>query len=105
MNIPELISAFKAHFGKQPTLFFRAPGRVNLLGEHVDYNNGPVLPVAIDRAVYLAATPNNTGIVQLYASDIGGEISFDLEKLDYKKDLSGHALPGWALYPAGVAWA
>ena len=105
MNIPELISTFKAHYGKQPTLFFRAPGRVNLLGEHVDYNDGPVLPVAIDRAVYLAAAPNNSGIVQLYAADIGGEISFDLERLDYKKDLSGHALPGWALYPAGVAWA
>jgi galactokinase len=105
MNIPELFSTFKGQFGKQPTLFFRAPGRVNLLGEHVDYNSGPVLPVAIDRAVYLAAAPNNTGIVQLYAADIGGEISFSLERLDYKKDLSGHALPGWALYPAGVAWA
>ncbi len=105
MNIPELISTFKAQFGKQPTFFFRAPGRVNLLGEHVDYNEGSVIPAAIDRAVYLAAAPNNTGIVQLYASDIGEEISLDLERLDYKKDLSGHALPVWALYPAGVAWA
>ena len=105
MNIPDLISTFKGQFGKQPTLLFRAPGRVNLLGEHVDYNSGPVLPVAIDRAVYLAATPNNTGIVQLYAADIGEEISFSLERLDYKMDLSGHALPGCALYPAGVAWA
>ncbi len=105
MNIPELIATFKAQFGKQPTLLLRAPGRVNLLGEHVDYNDGPVLPAAIDRAVYLAATPNNSGIVQLYASDIGEEISFSLERLDQKKDLSGNPLPGWALYPAGVAWA
>jgi galactokinase len=105
MNIPELIYTFKAHFGMQATLFFRAPGRVNLLGEHVDYNKGSVLPAAIDRAVYLAATPNNSRIVQLYASDIGAEISFGLERLDQKKDLSGHPLPGWALYPAGVSWA
>jgi galactokinase len=105
MNIPELIATFKAQFGKQPTLLLHAPGRVNLLGEHVDYNDGPVLPAAIDRAVYLAANPNKSGVVQLYAPDIGEEISFSLERLDQKKDLSGNPLPGWALYPAGVAWA
>jgi galactokinase len=105
MDISALISLFREKFGEQPASLFRAPGRVNLLGEHVDYNDGPVLPAAIDRAVYLAAIPDKSGIVQLYAPDIGDEISFSLERLDQKKDFSGRPLPRWALYPAGVAWA
>jgi galactokinase len=105
MDIAELFSAFKTQFRNQPTHIFRAPGRVNLLGEHIDYNGGPVLPAAIDRAVYLAAAENTSGIVQLYAIDIGQEISFSLDKFESKQDLVGNTLPGWALYPAGVAWA
>jgi hypothetical protein len=55
MNLTELHRAFTERFGRTPALVVRAPGRVNLLGEHVDYNDGPVLPAAIDRAVYIAA--------------------------------------------------
>ena len=66
-----------------------APGRVNLLGEHVDYNDGPVLPVAIDRAVRLTFTPRQDSQVHLKAVDLKAEASFDL----------------WVVYPAGVAWA
>ncbi len=105
MHITELLSAFKTQFGGDAERVFRAPGRVNLLGEHVDYNSGPVLPAAIDRAVYLAAAANTSGMVQLYARDIGEQISFSLDHLDVKQDLAGNPLPGWALYPAGVAWA
>ena len=83
----------------------RAPGRVNLLGEHVDYNSGPVLPAAIDRSVYLVAAPNPSGTVHLYAADIHGEVVFNLEDLESMRALAGAALPGWARYPAGVAWA
>lgn len=105
MDITQLISTFKAHFGDKPEQLIRAPGRVNLLGEHVDYNGGPVLPAAIDRAVYLAAAANTSNTVQLYAPDIGGEISFSLDNLATRQDLAGNQLPDWARYPAGVAWA
>ena len=80
-----------------------APGRVNLLGEHVDYNGGPVLPVAIDREVRMAATPRADSQVHLTALDLGHSVSFDLKRLAQKKDLNGAPLPGWALYPAGIA--
>ncbi len=82
-----------------------APGRVNLLGEHVDYNAGPVLPVAIDRAVRLTFTPQEDSQVHLEALDLKAETCFDLDSLAEKIDIHGRPLPGWALYPAGVAWA
>jgi galactokinase len=105
VNIPALISTFSEHFQIQPSLVMRAPGRVNLLGEHVDYNSGPVLPAAIDQSVYLVAAPNTTGTVHLHAADINEEVVFNLEDLESMRDLGGAALPGWARYPAGVAWA
>lgn len=101
----QLINTFRELFGEQDLQVFRAPGRVNLLGEHVDYNGGSVLPAAIDRAVYLAASPNKTRTVQLFAQDLDQEVSFNLYSLDRKRDLAGDPLPDWALYPAGVAWA
>ena len=105
MDISELVSSFRSHFDRQPGRVIRAPGRVNLLGEHVDYNDGPVLPAAIDRAVYLAAGANPSDSVHLYAVDIGEEVLFGLDFLGGKQDQAGNPLPGWALYPAGVAWA
>lgn len=81
-----------------------APGRVNLLGEHVDYNDGFVLPCAIDRVVTIAANPRNDRQVHLTALDLNQSVAFDLDQLDAKKDLAGRPLPGWATYPAGVAW-
>lgn len=80
-----------------------APGRVNLLGEHVDYNDGFVLPVAIDRVVTVAANPRDDRIIRLTAVDLNSSVAFDLDRLDRKVDVSGKPLPGWALYPAGVA--
>ena len=82
-----------------------APGRVNLLGEHVDYNDGSVLPAAIDRIVKIAADPREDGLVRLTAQDLNGSVSFRLDDLDSKTDVNGKPLPGWAKYPAGVAWA
>jgi galactokinase len=101
----QLASEFIDRFGVQPALLARAPGRVNLLGEHVDYNAGPVLPAAIDREVWLAIAPNEQGIVRLAARDLGKQASFTLEALSEKVDLRGEKLPGWTLYPAGVAWS
>lgn len=105
METAQLTSIFKDRFGSYPHLQVRAPGRVNLLGEHVDYNEGPVLPAAIDRAVYLAGSTTNSNNVELYAPDIDEEIIFSLYNLASKQDLSGDPLPNWAYYPAGVAWA
>ena len=96
---------FTEQFGSQPELLTRAPGRVNLLGEHVDYNDGPVLPAAIDRAVHLASARNQREIVHLLAFDLGEEVVFRLDALPDKRDARGNPLPHWALYPAGVAWA
>ena len=101
----DLNTAFKKIFNRQPAVLARAPGRVNLMGEHVDYNDGPVLPVAIDRAVSLAGSPAGDGIVHLAALDLKQEVAFRLDGLEHKTDLDGRPLPGWALYPAGVAWS
>ena len=97
--------AFQNHYLEQPTYLARAPGRVNLLGEHVDYNAGVVLPAAIDRSVTIAACKTDDRLVSLSALDLGEEVVFSLDQLEAKKGLTDSPLPGWALYPAGVAWA
>lgn len=101
----DLAARFQETFGRQPTLLARAPGRVNLLGGHLDYNQGAVLPVAIDRYVYLAAAPLDERAVHLQALDLGEGVVFSLDNLEAKVDLDGNPLPGWGYYPAGVAWA
>ena len=82
----------------------QSPGRVNLLGEHVDYNQGIVLPAAINRYVTVHAQPVIEPIVTLTALDLNGSVKFDLNEIEKKIDLTGQPLPGWALYPAAVAW-
>jgi galactokinase len=98
-------SAFRDRFSGEPAGIARAPGRVNLLGEHVDYNDGFVLPAAINRATYLAFRPARGGISHIVAADLGKEIRLDPRNLAAKTDAEGRALPDWALYPGGVAWA
>lgn len=101
----DLKAAFCQHFNTSPALLARAPGRVNLLGEHVDYNDGLVLPAAIDRAVRLAVAPIDEPVVHVLALDLGQQTAFHLDRLGAKTSLDGSPLPGWAYYPAGVAWA
>jgi galactokinase len=98
-----LSNSFSQQFNTTPTVIARAPGRVNLLGEHVDYNDGFVLPVAIDRSVRVAAAPVPDGLVTLAALDLNERISFSLDRLGEKVDVNGDLLPTWARYPAGVA--
>jgi galactokinase len=100
-----LASEFENFYGTQPQIEVRAPGRVNLLGEHVDYNQGVVLPAAIDREVRLAANATEDCMVTLHALDLGERVTFRLGDLEGKCDISAQKLPGWALYPAGVAWS
>lgn len=99
------IAEFQERFRERPAYVVRAPGRVNLLGEHVDYNDGFVLPAAIDRATWLAFSPGETDQTTLAALDMSEEVCFTLETLPSKTDAAGNALPTWALYPAGVLWA
>lgn len=82
-----------------------APGRVNLLGEHVDYNGGAVLPMAIDRFVRIEARMQEGGKISIEARDLGSAVEFSIGSLAQKVDTQGRNLPSWALYPAGVAWA
>ncbi len=82
-----------------------APGRVNLLGEHVDYNGGFVLPAAIDRYLSIIAQRVAGDVFSLQALDLQQEVSFRVDDLEAKQTLAGDPLPGWALYPAGVCWA
>ena len=65
-------TAFRAAFGHAPTLLVRAPGRVNLIGEHTDYNDGFVLPCAIDRATTVAIGPARGATTTIVAADYGG---------------------------------
>jgi N-acetylgalactosamine kinase len=63
---PRLAAAFRRCFGRPPTIIVQAPGRVNLLGEHTDYNGLPVLPMAIDRSIMIAVAARPDQIVQLH---------------------------------------
>lgn len=85
-------------FGQPPVALVRAPGRVNLIGEHTDYNDGFVLPLAINRAVWIAFIPQVKRQVNAFSLDFGEEISFSLDSFE-------HGGPGWGEYLKGVAWA
>lgn len=100
-----ILRVFHQKFGHAPTHLARAPGRVNLLGEHVDYNDGLVLPAAIDRATYVAFSPTDTPHTSLFAADFTEQAFFTPTNLSAKLQSDNSPLPDWAKYPAGVAWA
>jgi galactokinase len=91
--------AFRGRFLHEPELVVRAPGRVNLIGEHTDYNDGFVMPVAVDRAAWVAAGRRPDSVAVLRALDMGkDEVSFGVDKVP-------PSVGGWSDYPRGVAWA
>ncbi len=97
------LRAFRERFGREPALVVRAPGRVNLIGEHVDYNAGLVLPAAIDRAAWIAAAPVADDAITIEAADLAERTSFRMEHVALRTDQDGRPLAPWAFYPAGVA--
>ena len=94
----KLLSYFAAAFGRQAQMLSIAPGRVNLIGEHTDYNEGFVLPVAIDRTVAVAAAVRDDGEVAVRSLDYGECDEFD-------SDPERQAQGGWKNYVRGVIWA
>ncbi|HLO34188.1 MAG TPA: galactokinase [Anaerolineales bacterium] len=103
--IHHITNVFQEKFKDAPTHIARAPGRVNLLGEHVDYNDGFVLPAAIDRATYIAFAATDAEQTTLVAVDFNQEAFFSSGTLQLKTQMDGSALPEWASYPAGIMWA
>ncbi len=98
MSLQEKVTqAFIERFGERPLHVVRAPGRVNLIGEHTDYNDGFVLPMAIDRAIYIALSPRDDQRVELHSLDL--ENSADFSLTDFKKGDDG-----WVEYIKGMAW-
>jgi galactokinase len=93
-----LRNAFAEHYGRAPRLF-RAPGRVNLIGEHTDYNEGFVLPMAIDCETVAAAAPRDDRRVRAFSMNLNEAVEFDLDR-------PGERQRGlWLDYLEGVAWA
>jgi len=93
-----IIEAFEAHFGSLPSWLVRAPGRINLIGEHTDYNDGFVLPMAIERAIWIALRPRGDGQVKVHSLDFGETRAFMLGEFRRGSE-------GWLEYLKGVAWA
>ncbi len=92
-------NAFHTRFQSEPALIVRAPGRVNLIGEHTDYNDGFVLPIAIDRAAWLAVGPSNDSWSRVRAMDMKNDDQ------TFPADRVPSSNGGWADYPKGVVWA
>lgn len=94
----KVVREFVARFGSRPEYLVRAPGRVNLIGEHTDYNDGFVLPMAIDRAVWIALRSRRDRVVQAHSLEFGATAPFDLTGFD-------RGDTGWLEYVKGTAWA
>jgi galactokinase len=95
-----LADRFAREFGTSPAGVWQAPGRVNLIGEHTDYNEGFVLPFAIDRAARVAVGPRADSTVRLLSTyGDQGTVTASLDSLE-----PGSA-KGWTKYPLGVMWA
>lgn len=95
---------FRDNFDDDAELLVRAPGRVNVIGDHTDYNDGFVLPAAIDRDVAIALSPTGDQIVEAVSDALDEPVRFDLRNWDARPGNWGRYLQGvmWALADAGI---
>jgi len=96
-RVAAIRSEFTRQYGAPPEIVVRAPGRVNMIGEHTDYNDGYVFPIAIDRSVLLAASARADRTVRLYAADFQAHDTFSLDNIEH---VETHT---WSNYQRGVA--
>ncbi|MCC9135353.1 galactokinase [Pontibacter silvestris] len=92
--INDIVSKFKELYSQEPVIV-RSPGRVNLIGEHTDYNNGFVLPAAINKEIYFAIAPNGRDTFRAFSCDMGESAEFNISNIK-PSDI------GWANYLLGV---
>lgn len=90
-------SVFRHRFGSAPDMLFRAPGRVNLIGEHTDYNDGFVMPAALEFSTYVAVGRRNDRNLEVHSTNFGETVAFHLDELSPAK------IAHWSDYVAGVA--
>jgi galactokinase len=91
---------FEELYGAAPEGVWAAPGRVNLIGEHTDYNDGFVMPFALPHTTVAAVSRREDGVLRLHSSDVeGGVVELSLDTLAPEQDRR------WTAYPAGVVWA
>src|SRR5437762_3502301 len=93
----KIAERFQAVYGTNPVGLFRAPGRVNLIGEHTDYNDGFVMPVAIDFCCYAAIAPRDDRKLSVYSEQFHESVEFDLDQK------AGPPRQHWTDYVRGVA--
>ena len=97
VDLNRLLTGFKDDYGATPRLF-SAPGRVNIIGEHTDYNDGFVLPLAINRRTFVAITPRADTYLRISSLVLNDEAEVDLDHP------SSSEKKKWINYAAGVAW-
>ncbi|MCI1983578.1 MAG: galactokinase [Bifidobacteriaceae bacterium] len=91
---------FEKTYGSKPTGVWSAPGRVNIIGEHTDYNAGLCLPIALPHRTFIAVSPRKDSIARVVsAMDPSNVVEVDLDTL------KAGGVTGWGAYPLGVAWA
>ncbi len=95
----DIVQQYVERYGQEPPLVIRAPGRVNLIGEHTDYNDGFVFPLAINRAAWIALKPRSDNKVVVYSVDYKETKEFSLD------GLTTNGKEGWIEYIKGTAWA
>lgn len=100
MTTVDVAEAFKGLYGSAPEGVWAAPGRVNLIGEHTDYNDGFVMPFALPHTALAAVSRRTDGVLRLHSSDVeGGVTELRVDALLPESDRN------WTAYPAGVVWA
>ena len=97
IDIAQAKAQFEAHFGAPPEVVVRAPGRVNVIGEHTDYNDGFVLPMAIEHETVIAARPRDGGTLNAFAANLDETAQADLSRRARDPEA------GWMDYVVGVA--